>query len=116
MLVEFVIYGEPASKSNSRKMVTIKGKPRLIKSAKALAYSKMFNIQCPKLDDLLEGDLCVNIDIWYATRRPDLDESLILDLMQGKIYKNDRQIKEKHIFWHLDRDKPRTKIKVEHIS
>ena len=39
--------------------------------------------------------------IYYSSRRPDLDESLILDLMQGVIYKNDRQVKQKNIYWGL---------------
>ena len=72
----------------------------------------MFDKQCPVLQELLEGDLSVTITIFYATRRPDLDESVILDCMQDRIYRNDRQVKEKHIFWGLDRDNPRAEITV----
>jgi Holliday junction resolvase RusA-like endonuclease len=111
--VSFVIYGEPASKANSRRMVLIKGAPRLIKSKKALDYCKTFAEQCPTLDDLIEGDVSVEIKIYYASRRPDLDESVILDEMQGKIYTNDRQVKQKHIHWGLDRDNPRSHICVK---
>jgi Holliday junction resolvase RusA-like endonuclease len=50
--------------------------------------------------------------IFYASRRPDLDESLILDCMQGRIYENDRCVKEKHIFWGLDKEDPRAEIEV----
>ena len=110
--VDFKIYGEPASKANSRKLVTIRGRPAFIKSKKARDYVAMFDKQCPVLQELLEGDLSVTITIFYATRRPDLDESVILDCMQDKIYKNDRQVKEKHIFWGLDRDNPRAEITV----
>ena len=46
--------------------------------------------------------------IYYKTRRPDLDESLILDLLQGKIYKNDRSIKLKYVLHGLDKEEPRT--------
>lgn len=106
-----VIYGEPASKANSRRWT---GK-FFIKSEKALKYSAGFRSQCPILDPLLEGDLCVTIHIYYASRRPDLDESLILDLMQGFFYENDRQIKQKHIYWHLDKENPRCQITVEPI-
>jgi Holliday junction resolvase RusA-like endonuclease len=53
--------------------------------------------------------------IYYASRRPDLDESLILDLMQGIIYENDRSVKEKHIFWGLDKENPRAEITVSVI-
>jgi len=48
--------------------------------------------------------------IYYKSRRPDLDESLILDLLQGKAYKNDRAVKIKYIEWGLDREVPRTYI------
>lgn len=110
-----VVYGEPASKANSRKFVTIGGRPRIIKSEKALAYADAFKQQAKPLNPLIEGDVRVSMKIWYASRRPDLDESLILDLMQGVFYLNDRQVKEKHIFWGLDKDNPRTEIVVESL-
>ena len=115
-VIEFEILGEPASKANSRKLVTIKGRPAFIKSEKARKYVKSFKEQCPKCDPLLDGNVSVWITIYYATRRPDLDESVILDAMQDLIYANDRQVKEKHIFWGLDRDNPRSEIKIQNIS
>tara|TARA_R100001377_G_C3194809_1_gene112254 strand:- start:4882 stop:5280 length:399 start_codon:yes stop_codon:yes gene_type:complete len=108
--VNFTITGEPASKANSRQIVTIRGRPAVIKSKKARDYVKLFDQQCKALPELLEGDLAVIMTIHYASRRPDLDESVILDCMQGKIYANDRQVKEKHIFWSLDRESPRSHI------
>jgi len=110
--VDFTIIGEPASKANSRQLVTIRGRPAFIKSKKARDYVKLFDQQCKALPDMLEGDLAVVIKIYYASRRPDLDESVILDCMQGKIYGNDRQVKEKHILWSLDRESPRSDIAV----
>jgi Holliday junction resolvase RusA-like endonuclease len=107
------ILGEPASKANSRKMVYIRGKPMFIKSEKALGYVKAFKQQARSPEQLLEGDVIVHITIYYASRRPDLDESLILDLLQGVAYENDRQVKEKHIYWGLDKENPRCEIKVE---
>ena len=114
--VDLKIYGEPASKANGRKLVTIRGRPAFIKSKKARDYVAMFGKQCPVLTEMLEGDLSVTMTIFYATRRPDLDESVILDCMQDKIYKNDRQVKEKHIHWGLDRDNPRAEITVTEKS
>lgn len=116
---QFVVYGEPASKANSRRLVSFKRKggvgtrPALIKSQKALDYNDAFRLQCPKLSPLMEGDVSVSIRIYYASRRPDLDESVILDAMQGLVYLNDRQVKEKHIFWGLDKERPRAEIIVE---
>ena len=110
-----IIFGEPASKANSRRVVHYGGMSRLIKSKKALSYSDVFKQQCGKLPTLMSGDLRVTLYIFYASRRPDLDESLILDLMQGLIYENDRQVKERHCYWGLDPDNPRAEIIIEKI-
>ena len=55
-----------------------------IKSKKALNYKKAFELQCPVREPLYEKgqDLVVAMKIYYKTRRPDLDESLILDLLE----------------------------------
>jgi Holliday junction resolvase RusA-like endonuclease len=108
--VYLVVRGEPASKANSRRLVTIGGKPRSIKSAKALSYADAFNLQVQPVEPLLEGELAVTMKIYYANQRSDLDESLILDLLQGKLYKNDRQVREKHIKHFIDKTNPRTEI------
>ena len=109
----FIIHGEPASKSNSRKLVTIKGRPAFIKSDKARKYVKQFEEQCPQMgDSMFLGDVEVERTVFYASRRPDLDESVILDCMQGFIYKNDRQVKRKIITWGLDKENPRSEITV----
>lgn len=113
--LSIIIFGEPASKANSRKLVRYGGMSRLIKSDKALNYSDMFKQQCPQLPVLMSGDLRVTMWIHYASRRPDLDESLILDLMQGYIYENDRQVKERHTYWGLDPEKPRAEIIIDRI-
>jgi Holliday junction resolvase RusA-like endonuclease len=110
-----IIFGEPASKANSRRVVRIGNVSRLIKSSKALNYSEVFKRQCRPLASLMTGDLRVTMRIFYASRRPDLDESLILDLMQDLIYVNDRQVKEKHVYWGLDPERPRTEVMVECI-
>lgn len=108
-----IIFGEPASKANSRRVVRIAGQSRLIKSNKALTYSERFRKQVRPISPLIETDVRVTMKIFYASRRPDLDESLILDLLQGVIYVNDRQVKEKHIYWGLDKDNPRTEVIVD---
>ena len=86
--------------------------PRFIKSAKALSFVQAFQLQCPKVDPLLEEDLSVTMTIYYTSRRRDLDESVVLDAMQNFIYKNDRQVKEKHIFWGLDKTNPRVEVEI----
>jgi Holliday junction resolvase RusA-like endonuclease len=110
------IFGEPASKANSRKVVRIGGMSRLIKSKKALTYSDAFKAQAVPISPLMSGDVRVTMKIYYASRRPDLDESLILDLLQDVVYINDRQVKEKHIYWGLDKENPRTEMLIEKLG
>ena len=116
---EATILGEPASKSNSRQIVRMGGKPRLIKSKKALAYARQFHLQAPRmpLRDPILDDVLMWCRIHYATRRPDLDESLIMDALQAaEIIGNDRQIKAKVVLWALDRENPRSEIKLACLS
>ena len=114
--LSLIIFGEPASKANSRRVVRYGGMSRLIKSKKALSYSDVFLQQCPVLPTLMTGDLKITLYIFYASRRPDLDESLILDLLQGRVYVNDRQVKERHCYWGLDSERPRTEMIIEKIE
>jgi len=114
--VSFTIYGQPYSKANSRKLILTKGKPRFIKSAPARRYVTDFQIQCPRLDPLLEGDLAIRVTVFYGSRKPDLDISLLLDSAQNYLYKNDRQVKEQHLYWRLDRKNPRSEIIIKEIE
>lgn len=58
----------------------------------------------------------ITIKIFYASRRPDLDASLIFDLLQERVYLNDRQLKEQHLYWGLDKENPRAEITVEPLA
>lgn len=113
-LFDHTFYGELASKSNSRRLVKSKKTKRIIsiKSKKALSFKASFEEQivghCP--DKLIDGDIVIYVDVWYASRRPDLDIELMKDLLQGYVYHNDRQIKEQHSMWHLSKDNPRCRV------
>lgn len=111
------IYGEPASKANSRRLVLHGNIPRVIRSDKARSYADDFARQCPTLDPLFEGDLHVELDIYYASRRPDLDESIILDCLQAcGIYRNDRQVRSKIVRGFVDKFSPRVNIFISHVE
>ena len=110
------ILGEPSSKANSRRLVFLGGKPRFIKSKKALKYSRDFDLQCPVRKKMFEEDLSIAIKIYYRSRRPDLDESLILDLLQGKVFKNDRSIKAKYVEHGLDKEHPHSVIVISSLG
>jgi hypothetical protein len=108
-----VIYGEPASKANGREIVKIGGKRRSIKSTKARNYvtTARYQLNTLKLTPI-GGDVFVVMKIYYASRRPDLDESVILDVLQGHAYHNDRQVKMRFVEWGLDKENPRAGITV----
>lgn len=111
--VSLVILGEPASKANSRKLVLIGGKPRFIKSEKARAWWANAERQVPTMHPLLAGPLVAYVRIFYASQRPDLDPSLVFDVLQGRVYENDRQVREMHLYHAIDRDNPRAEIVLE---
>lgn len=110
--VKFIIHGEPASKANSRRIVQARGRTMVIKSAKALSYREGFLLQVPKLQHLIRGPVAIEMKVYYASLRPDLDVSLILDCLQGTVIYNDRQIVAHSLYRALDRDNPRTEIRV----
>jgi Holliday junction resolvase RusA-like endonuclease len=111
-----LVLGEPASKSNSRKLVTIGGRPRFIKSKKALEYEKGFYIQTVVRDLLFQEDVVLAVRVWYKSRRPDLDITHIKDCLQGVAYENDRSVKIEHAVWDYDTSSPRSYIVVAPVS
>ena len=136
--VAFTILGEPASKANSRELATIGPRDNrrtiLRKSDKALSYEASALRQIPpRARQRLEGPVRVTLRIWYASERPDLDESVVLDVLQDQwsrtkpvnsvvpghrvlvqrgVYRNDRQVREKHVFHGIDRSNPRTEVEI----
>jgi hypothetical protein len=133
VMIRLTILGEPASKANSRREAVnpATGRRMVIKSEKALDYRDAALQQIPPACRVqLAGPVRVDMRIYYASERPDLDESLILDILQdqftrinGKryvsqrgIYHNDRQVREKHIYWAKDKANPRTFIQIQEIE
>jgi hypothetical protein len=123
----FTIRGEAASKANSRQLVTFGDRPASIKSAKARSFETVAMLQIPSAAKrMFSGPVAVEMNIYYASNLPDLDESIVLDVLQAKftgtgkkrklvrtgVYLNDRQVTEKHIFKHIDRANPRVEIAV----
>ena len=91
------ILGEPCSKANSRRIVKFGNKIASIKSSKALAYADAFKRQCNvPASQKFTDDVVVTIRIWYASRRPDLDESLILDLFGAQLFRKSMGIINKN--------------------
>lgn len=111
------VLGELASKNNSRRAIFSKGKPRFIKSAKALGFEEMFLAQVRKPAKPYEGYVALTAVVYYKNWMPDLDETLLADLIQkAGIIGNDRQIVEKHLFRGIDKVSPRVEFEVVAIT
>lgn len=116
--LSLTILGELASKANSRKLVLIRGKPRFIKSSKALTWEKQALAQIP-IDHRISmtGPIVMTATIYYASRRPDLDPSLLMDALErAGVYVNDRQIIEQHLYKKLDPERPRVEFLLEELG
>lgn len=129
--IAFRILGEPASKANSRQIVTIAGRPSSIKSKKARGYEADALQQIPPwARQRIEGPVFVRLRIFYATERPDLDESLVLDILQDRyakvgdkrvlvqsgVIRNDRQVRGRLVLHGIDKVNPRTEVQVEPLQ
>jgi Holliday junction resolvase RusA-like endonuclease len=93
-MVQLIIQGEPASKANQRKLVRFGKRPGFIKSAKARSFaaSAAMQLRAQYKAAPMTGRVSVVITIAYESMRPDLDEALVLDAMQGIVFENDRQV------------------------
>lgn len=121
--VRGVIHGPLPNKSNSRKIVRVRGRMLVIKDPAAIEWQKAF--------DVAYQAVCLNRPVWVhdcETRfklhaavyqqdlRRDLDIELIPDALQksGMIL-NDRAIWEKHAIRKIDRDNPRVEFALRPI-
>lgn len=119
-MIRFCIRGQMHSLKNSRDVFVNRKTGRLFpkKNDKIVAFETAFHAQVPvNCRQRLSGDVAVTIDAFYPSRRQDLDEAIIYDMLQRtSVIVNDRQVKEKHVFWHLDRQNPRVWIQVRELS
>lgn len=143
--IAFVIHGEAASKSNSRRLVpdrtrdpltgNARGGQRVIKSAKALAFEQAALKQIPpRCRVRLDVPVRVSLRMVYRTERPDMDPALVLDCLQDRwvrlppgsargpelahrgVVTNDRLVRELHVFHAIDRRDPRVEVMVEPLD
>ena len=115
----FTILGDVPSKANAYKIITINGHSSLAKSKKLRQYEKDFFLQCPCRDVYVSNFFSIDIDVYYANNRKDLDGcfKIILDcLQQCKVIKNDRECIEIHATKKVDKISPRVVIKISEIK
>lgn len=111
---EFMITGNCPSKSNCYKVIKLGSKCALGKQKHLKSYENSFMVQMLQYKyDLIDTEFKFIIDVYYNSRRPDLDNALkvVLDCLQkvGAI-KNDNKCIEIVAKKHLDKNNPRVKF------
>lgn len=105
------ITGELASKANSRRVATSRrtGKMIFIKSGKANTWveAAQRQLMTQRIKPLIDDPVRFDLQIFYASRRPDLDPALFFDAIQGFLIKNDRQVEDYRVRRRFGRVHPR---------
>ncbi len=107
------IRGEPTSQMRSHDVVVRDGAARLVTSRPARLWQ---NLAVPQLLNRrparpLAHDLVLNCGFWSSSRRPPVDEGLVIEVLErAAIIADGRQIREKHVFAAVDRDDPRVTV------
>lgn len=133
-------------KNSRQLVPTRSGVMRSIKSTDALAYEKSaFRQIPPDCRLMIEGPVRITFRMFYSTERKDMCEALTQDCLQARYTKikgglikiapgeykrdnpkrvliqrgpiiNDRQIKERHVYWNLDKINPRVEVEIETLE
>ena len=114
-----VILGNVPSKSNCYRIITLGKHASLAKTAALKKYEESFAFQCGKyrnanIDTLFE----FYIDVYYPSKRPDLDNSLkvVLDSLQRiKAISNDNNCIKIIAQKFIDKDNPRCEFIIKKI-
>ena len=132
-MIRLTIIGQPCSKSNRSQIVRLGNRSSIGKSAEAKRYIRDALRQIPPAArQRLAVPVRMTIRIWYASERPDLDESQILDVLQDQwkrdkatgervlvqagVYRDDRLVRERHTYHGIDRANPRAEIEIEPLE
>ena len=115
MSAAFTIYGQVPSKSNGYKIITISGHSSLAKTKALKDYERKFYLQCPLRGEEIAEPFAIDMDVYYNSNRPDLDNSfkIVLDCLQlCKAIKNDRYCFEIHARKLVDKVNPRIVLSI----
>ena len=113
---KYIVKGNCPSKSNCYKVIKIGHRCGLGKQKKLQKYEDSFKLQMLNYEyKLIEGNFKFIIDVFYDSRRPDLDNSLkvVLDCLQkAQAIKNDNKCLEIIAKKHLDKEEPRIEFTI----
>ena len=113
-----IIYGQPPSKSNCYKVITLCGHGSLGKTSAMKSYEQNFFMQCGLRRMGIDKRFKLTVDVYFKSDQPDLDNAMkvILDCLQacGAI-KNDRLCAELHARKLIDKTSPRIEFEIEEL-
>lgn len=113
-----IIHGQPPSKSNCYKVITINGHGSLGKTTSLKAYEESFFMQCSMRRANTSKRFKIIADVFFKSDQPDLDNAfkIILDCLQScKAIKNDRLCAEIHARKLIDKENPRVEFVIEEL-
>ncbi len=112
-----VIKGVVPSKSNTYRIITIAGHASLGKTSTLTKYEESFLWQVGGIRDLMiDGLFEFYIDVYYPSKKSDLDNSLkvVLDCLQrAKTIKNDNNCCLIHARKFIDKENPRIEFTIK---
>lgn len=116
MINNITIIGNTPSKSNSYKVIRMGNRCGLGKQKKLYDYEESFlNQMSAHKYEMIESEFKFVIDVYYPSRRSDLDNSLkvVLDCLQKvNAIKNDNLCYEIQAKKHLDKLNPRIEFSI----
>lgn len=114
------ILGNPPSKSNCYRIVTIKGHGSLAKTPALNKYRESFFMQCGDYRNLnIEGFFELYVNVYLTSMSQDLDNILkeILDSLQAcKAIKNDNRCVKIVAQKFLDKNNPRIEFELKEVK
>lgn len=115
-----VIHGNPPSKSNCYKVITVRGHGSLAKTKAMKEWERTFFLQCGTYRDAaIKGYFRLDIDVYFPSQRSDLDNALkgVLDCLQScNAIDNDRWMVEVRARKFVDKYDPRIEFTITPID
>lgn len=117
---EQVILGQPPSKANTYRIITINGHGSLAKTQALKSYEEKFFLQCGAYRNKnIQGFFELYVDVYFHSNQSDLDNILkeTLDCLQScKAIKNDRNCVKIVANKFIDKNNPRIEFTIVEVG
>lgn len=120
MKISATIPGNPPSKANTYRVITVNGHGAIAKGQQAKRYAESFMWHCGKLRDLnIDVPFEIYFDAYFSSKAHDLDNALKepIDLMgKVKTFKNDNLVMKIVARKFIDKENPRVEITIKTLD